>query len=405
MSDLPNDTTGGAAFAEFRAEVKSFLNEYDRRPAAPELSRLDRSRAFLAARYDAGLGALDYPVAEGGRGLDRRFVDVYRRETVGRTVDDGGSRFGIGLDMCLPTIRDHGSAHLRRRFLGPGLRGDEHWCQLYSEPGAGSDLAGLTTRAVRDGDEWVVTGQKVWTSGADHSDFGILLARTDWDVPKHAGVSMLVLPMRQPGVEVRALHQMTDVAHFNEVFMDEARVPIDWVVGEPGNGWKMAVALLAHERSSIGKGGGRQPIPTDRVIELARSNGRSEDPVVRQNLARLATGTKLIEWLNLRTGIHPSITKLWRTQQGRAAADVAAGLAYPGGIAWDGSRMGATEPNRFTDPNGSHWAYGICDSPALSLGGGTDEVQKNTLGERVLGLPREPAGDRDIPFSQVPKNV
>jgi alkylation response protein AidB-like acyl-CoA dehydrogenase len=405
MSDFPNDTTAGAAFAEFRAEVKSFLHEYDRRPAAPGLSRLDRSRAFLAARYDAGLGALDYPVAEGGRGLDRRYVDVYRRETVGRTADDGGSRFGIGLDMCLPTIRDHGSAHLRRRFLGPGLRGDEHWCQLYSEPGAGSDLAGLTTRALRDGDEWVVTGQKVWTSGADHSDFGILLARTDWDVPKHAGISMLVLPMRQPGVEVRALHQMTDVAHFNEVFMDEARVPIDWVVGEPGNGWKMAVALLAHERSSIGKGGGRQPIPTDRLIELARSNRRSDDPVVRQDLARLATGTKLIEWLNLRMGIHPSITKLWRTQQGRAAADVAAGLAYPGGIAWDGSRMGATEPGRFTDPDGSHWAYGICDSPALSLGGGTDEIQKNTLGERVLGLPREPAGDRDIPFSQVPKNV
>ncbi len=405
MSDSPDDTTTGTSLSEFRAEVRSFLHEYDRRPADPRLSRLERSRAFLAARYDAGLGALDYPVADGGRGFDHRHVDVYRREAVGRTSDDGGSGFGIGLDMCLPTIRDHGSADLRQRFLSPGLRGDEHWCQLYSEPGAGSDLAGLTTRAVRDGDEWVVTGQKVWTSGADHADFGILLARTDWDVPKHAGVSMLVIPMRQPGVEVRSLHQMTDVAHFNEVFLDEARVPMDWVVGEPGDGWRMAVALLVHERSSIGKGGGRQPIPTDRLIGLARSTGRSEDPVVRQDLASLATGTRIIEWLNLRTGIHPSIPKLWRTRQGRAAADVAAGLAYPGGVAWEGDRMGATEPGRFNDPDGSHWAYGICDSRALSLGGGTDEVQRNTLGERVLGLPREPATDRDVPFSQVPKNA
>ncbi len=405
MNGSSDNMTIDSGLAEFRAEVRSFLREYDSRTPDAGLSRLDRSRAFLAARFDAGLGALDYPVVDGGRGLDRHFVDVYRQEAAGRTSDDGGSGFGIGLDMCLPTIRDHGSVELRQRFLAPGLRGDEHWCQLYSEPGAGSDLAGLTTRAIRDGDEWVVTGQKVWTSGADRSDFGILLARTDWDVPKHAGVSMLVLPMRQPGVEVRALHQMTDVAHFNEVFMDEARVPAGWVVGEPGDGWKMAVALLSHERSSIGKGGGRQPIPTDRLIDLARAGGRSDDPVVRQDLARLATGTRIIEWLNLRTGIHPSITKLWRTSQGRAAADVASGLAYPGGIAWDGARMGATEPGPFTDPDGSHWAYGICDSRALSLGGGTDEVQKNTLGERVLGLPREPATDRGVPFSQVPKNA
>ncbi|MBT5206606.1 MAG: dehydrogenase, partial [Acidimicrobiaceae bacterium] len=158
--------------------------------------------------------------------------------------------------MCLPTIRDHGSDDLRARFLASGLRGDDVWCQLYSEPGAGSDLAGLTTRAVRDGDEWVVTGQKVWTTGAADADYGILLARTDWDVPKHAGISMLVLPMRQPAVEVRALNQMTGVAHFNEIFMDGARIPADWVVGEEGDGWRLAVALLAHERSSIGAGGG-----------------------------------------------------------------------------------------------------------------------------------------------------
>lgn len=398
----PGDDAGLEAF---RTEVRRFLDDVgDLTAHASGQRTLERSRAYLAARFDAGLGAIDYPVDDGGRGLDRRYVEVFRAESADRITSDGASGFGIGIGMCLPTIRDHGSSALRARFLRPGLRGDEVWCQLYSEPGAGSDLAGLTTRAVRDGDEWVVTGQKVWTSGATDADFGILLARTDWEAPKHAGISMLVLPMRQANVEVRPLHQMTGVAHFNEVFMDGARVPADWVVGEEGDGWRMAVALLAHERSSIGGGGGRQPIPTDRIVDLARSAGRAADPLVRQDLARLVTGTRIVRWLNLRPGIHPSIPKLWRSRQGRDAAEVTSRLAFPGGVAWLGDPLGTTEPGDFADADGSHWAYGICDSRAHSLGGGTDEVQKNTLGERVLGLPREPATDRGIPFSQVPKN-
>lgn len=361
----------------------------------------ERTRNFLAARYDAGFGAIDYPIEDGGRGLNRQYVDIYREEAAGLGED---GHFGIGLDMCMPTIRDHGSSQLRQRFLRPGLRGDERWCQLYSEPGAGSDLAGLTTRAVRDGDEWVVTGQKVWTSGAEDCDLGILLARTNWEVPKHAGISMLVLPLKQPGVEIRPLDQMTGVAHFNEVFMNQARLPVEWVVGGLGNGWQMAKALLAYERSSLGKGGGRQPIATKLLIDLARSSNRSTDPLIRQDLARLVSGGRIIEWLNSRSEIHPSIPKLWRTRQGRAAAQVAAVLAFPGGVAWEGLRMGETEPQTFNHPEGAQWAYGICDSRALSLGGGTDEIQKNTLGERVLGLPREPTVDTKTPFSRVLKN-
>ena len=394
----------GPELDDFRAEVRAFA------ATLPDLladadDPVDRAKRYLAARYDAGLGALDYPEEDGGRRLDRDHARAFREELAATGLGNPAAGFGIGLDMCLPTIRDHGSADLRRRFLRPGLRGEEVWCQLYSEPGAGSDLAGLTTRAERDGDEWVVTGQKVWTSGAEDADLGILLARTDWAVPKHAGVSMLVLPMDQPGVEVRPLHQMTDVAHFNEVFMDGARVPADWVVGQPGDGWRMAVALLAHERSSIGRGGGRQPVPTDRLVKLARSTGRTNDPLVRQDLARLHTGRSIITWLNARPGMHPSIGKLWRTRQGRDAAEVTARLAFPGGAAWLGDRMGTTEPSSHVEPTPDQWAYGICDSRALSLGGGTDEVQKNTLGERVLGLPREPATDRDVPFSEVPSNA
>ncbi len=381
--------------SEFKEEVLSFFQR------VPQLLEeiedpFERERTFIAACYDSNLGALNYPVEDGGRGLEQRFIDIFRQELRNQNSFSIGNAFGVGIGFCLPTIRDHGSEEIRKRFLKPGLRGEEMWCQLYSEPGAGSDLAGLTTRAELDGDEWVVSGQKVWTSGASAADLGILLARTNWDVPKHQGISMLILPMNQDGVEVRPLKQMTGTSSFNEVFIDNAKIPASWVVGGQGDGWKMAVALLSHERSSLGAGGGRQPLSVNDLIALAQESGVNADPLVRQLLADLFSGSQIITWLNLRSGIHPSIGKLWRTKQGRAASKVASKLAFPGGVAWQGEPLGSSETNR--------WAYGICDSPAHSLGGGTDEVQKNTLGERVLGLPREPAVDIDIPFSEVRKN-
>ena len=381
--------------SEFKEEVLSFFQR------VPQLLEeiedpFERERTFIAACYDSNLGALNYPVEDGGRGLEQRFIDIFRQELRNQNSFSIGNAFGVGIGFCLPTIRDHGSEEIRKRFLKPGLRGEEMWCQLYSEPGAGSDLAGLTTRAELDGDEWVVSGQKVWTSGASAADLGILLARTNWDVPKHQGISMLILPMNQDGVEVRPLKQMTGTSSFNEVFMDNAKIPASWVVGGQGDGWRMAVALLSHERSSLGAGGGRQPLSANDLIALAQESGVNADPLVRQLLADLFSGSQIITWLNLRSGIHPSIGKLWRTKQGRAASKVASKLAFPGGVAWQGEPLGSSETNR--------WAYGICDSPAHSLGGGTDEVQKNTLGERVLGLPREPAVDIDIPFSEVRKN-
>ncbi len=388
---------------QFRAEVQGFLDGVaDLLDGVAD--PLERSRRYLAARFDAGLGAVDYPVEHGGRGLGRRFAEVLGEMEACHLPAEVGMGFGIGLDMCLPTIRDHGPDALRARFLPTGLRGDEVWCQLYSEPGAGSDLAGLATRAERDGDVWVVKGQKVWTSGAQSSDLGILLARTDPDVPKHQGISMLVMPMHQPGVEVLPLRQMTGVAHFNEVFMDGALVPADWVVGAEGEGWRMAVALLAHERASLGSGGGRQPIPVQQLVDLARRRAVTDDPSVRQDLARLHCGARVIAWLNGRADVHPSVTKLWRTRQGRRAAAVAARIGFPGGAAWQGDPVGVVEPDPDRVPAGADLAYGILDSPALSLGGGTDEIQRTTLGERVLGLPREPAVDRDVPFSRIPRD-
>jgi alkylation response protein AidB-like acyl-CoA dehydrogenase len=279
---------------------------------------------------------------------------------------------------------------------------------MYSEPGSGSDLAALTTRADLDGDEWVVSGQKVWTSGAHHSQFAILLARTDWDLPKHRGITMFVLPMDQPGVSVRPLVQMTGVSEFNEVFLDEARIPRAWVVGEVNGGWGTAVALLGHERQQTGTGSmggdahsrskaGRSPIPVEQLIELAARAGRTDDSLVRQDLARLHSGERIVGWLGARQ-LNPSIGKLWRTMQGRAAADLAARLAFPGSPAW-GSDL-SVERDRDDD----YFAYHVLNCRGMSLGGGTDEIQRNTLGERALGLPREPGPERDTPFRDLPRN-
>jgi alkylation response protein AidB-like acyl-CoA dehydrogenase len=362
-----------------------------------------RAKAWRAALYDAGLAGFGYPVEYGGAG-DRPMEHVIWAEESHGRVPAVDAVFGIGIGMALPVIRDHGSAELQQRFIAPGLRGDEIWCQLYSEPNAGSDLASLATRAVRDGDEWIVTGQKVWTSGAHRADLAILLARTDPTSPKHRGITMLVLPMHQPGVTVRPLRQMTGVAEFNEVFIDEARVPASWVVGDLNDGWRMATALLAHERVATGTSSvsgsrdeqrktGRNPLPTKQLIALARAHGRADDPVVRQQLAIAHTGERIMGWLGRRRA-HPSIGKLWRTRQGRFAADVAASLRFPAGVAWEAG-----------DEQSDYWQYHVLNCRGMSLGGGTDEIQRNTLGERALGLPKEPSNDADVAYQDLLRNV
>ena len=392
---------------EFRHEVRTFFD--DVLPDVLEGLNGDvaRAKAWRAALFDHGLAALDYPLEFGGRDLPPSLVQVYRDESRGR-VPREDSVFGIGVGMAMPTLRDHGNDELKARFLAPGLRGDELWCQMYSEPGSGSDLAALTTSAVLDGDEWIVNGQKVWTSGAQHSQFAILLARTDFDAPKHRGITMFIMPMEQSGVTVRPLVQMTGVSEFNEVFMDDARIPKDWVIGEVNGGWATAVALLGHERRQTGTASmsgtaasrsksGRTPIPVAQLRELADRAGRRDDPVIRQELARLHSGEKIVSWLGARH-LHPSLGKLWRTKQGRAAADLAAALAFPAGAAW---RTDLAEDRNVDD---DYFAYHILNCRGMSLGGGTDEIQRNTLGERALGLPREPGPDRNTPFRELPRN-
>ncbi|MGH9055893.1 MAG: acyl-CoA dehydrogenase family protein, partial [Acidimicrobiales bacterium] len=343
-----------------------------------------------------------------------------------------GTAPGVGMMLAAPTILEHGPDRLRERFLWPILTGEETWCQLFSEPGAGSDLAGLTTTAVRDGEEWVVHGQKVWNTSAHHADFGLLVARTDWDAPKHKGLTYLVIPMHQAGVMVRPLRQMNGHASFNEVFLTDARVPSGHVIGSVGDGWQVARTTLAHERrfgamhgSSATRAPGRvqdearaeadehfapyvwypqRAGRVDLLAERAAATGTAPDPVVRQRVTRAIALHKVSAWTaeraravraaGLQPGPEGSIGKLAMSEVARTAS--AAHSAIAGASAM---LAGADAPldGVVTEV--------LVSVPAQSIAGGTDEIQHNILGENILGLPREPGPGRDTPFRQVPRNT
>jgi len=298
----------------------------------------------------------------------------------------------IGIGWAGPTILHGGTADQKDRYLMPLLAGEEVWCQLFSEPGAGSDLASLTTRAVRDGDEWVVNGQKVWTSGAQHSRFGILIARTSPDVPKHEGISYFICPMDAPGVTVRPIVEMTGSPIFNEVFLDDVRIPAENLVGEVDRGWGLAKVTLGNERVSLSSGGalwGMGPAAGD-LLDLVRRAGGVADPMLRQRLADLHIEAELLRLIRLRTvtarirgeppGAEASIRKILADEHGQRIMGLAKDLAGPAGMLTTAGPLG--EPV-------DGWHYGFLFAPALTIGGGTGEVQRNIVAERVLGLPHD----------------
>ncbi len=384
---------------EFENHVRRFLDRVPAEILALDVDEVTRSARWQRALQEAGLAGITHPRRFGGGGLTPAHQEVFDRLSVGRNLPT--SLHGIGVGMVYPTLLEHGGDELRERYLTRLLRGDDLWCQLYSEPGAGSDLASLQTRAVRDGDVFRVTGQKVWTSGAAEADLGIAIVRTNVDVPKHRGITMMVIDMRQPGVTVRPLRQMTGVSQFNEVFLDEVVVPVADVVGEVDRGWRLAVALLHNERRSLGTGrGGRQPASFGWLVEAARDRGLTGDPLIRQELAWVHSANMILSWLKARAeasaeagrapGPEGSLGKLWRTLLGRRAAALGGRIVGSAGVA------GLPGDSDFP-----RWSYVMCDAPGMSLGGGTDEIQRNTIGEKVLGLPREPSVDRDVPFREL----
>ena len=391
----------------FVAEATRWLEEHAerRRPAAasswgegPEVklmgsdeddadAALDDARAWRRQVFDAGYGWLGGPVEFGGAGRHPELDVIYRELEAEFDVPDQ-SAWNVAWHMVAPAIAAHGSDDLKRRFLAPIHRSDILCSQLLSEPSGGSDLAGLTTRAVRDGDEWIVNGQKVWSSYAHQAEIGQLMARTDPDVPKHQGISMFLLPLDTPGVEVRPLKQMNGGADFNEVFLTDVRVPHENMVGEPGGGWRAVLTTLMSERASVGSGAPAATDPVKNLIELARHVGRTDDPVIRQHLAEAVTHRRVIEYLAMRAeaevamgrerGAEGSIVKLLGSKQNFRLGHLAGELLGPAMVADTG------EWGTYT------WSRFLCSAPGLRIAGGTDEIQRNILGERVLGLPKEP---------------
>ncbi|HVX18656.1 MAG TPA: acyl-CoA dehydrogenase family protein [Acidimicrobiales bacterium] len=341
-------------------------------------------RGWQATLFKGGWAGLTWPEAFGGRGLGAAEATIFAEEQAEFGVSNGA--FMVAIGMVGPTLIAHASPDQKARLLGAMLRGEHLWCQLFSEPGAGSDLAGLTTRAVRDGDEWVVNGQKVWTSNATTADWGILLARTNPAAPKHHGITFFVVDMTSPGIEIRPLRQMTGESHFAEVFLTDLRLPADAVVGEVDGGWGVARTTLANERASIG---GQGRFTTDDLVAVARRFGRLNDPGVRQQLAGLHATGECLRFMGyrLRTaisqgrqpGAEANCMKLLQARYLKDASRFAVGVQGPAGMI-DHTAVSGDE----------YWKHLLLSAPSIRIAGGSDEVQRNIIGERVLGLPRDP---------------
>ena len=396
----------------FRAEVRAWLDAHAARRRAGERSdhsympgdgspeaderHLRACREWQHTVYDGGWAGITWPVEAGGRGGAGWQQRIFNEEQSKYDVAVGV--FAVGIGMAGPTIIAWGTAEQQQRYLPPMLRGDEVWCQLFSEPGAGSDLAGLRTRGERDGDEWLVNGQKVWTSGAHYSDFGLLLARTNPDAPKHKGITAFLLDMRVPGIDVRPLRQITGASHFNEVFLTDVRVPDACRVGPVDGGWRVANTMLSNERAFIG-GGGR--VSARDIVALAQRTGASSDPTMRQELARSYTRMQLIKWLGLRARS--------RKDQGLGPEASVLKLAVSRRLAHDGDLVmalqGAQAVLYDTDAlQDGYWQQQFLGQWSTRIGGGTEQIQRNVIGERVLGLPPEPRLDKELPFKDLPKS-
>jgi acyl-CoA dehydrogenase len=382
------------------ADEVSLFEEVDRET---ELAQLAEAKSFRAARYDAGLGWISGPTQYGGRELPNAYERLYG-QIEGRYSVPAQNFFGIGLGMVAPTILAHATDEVRDAYLAKLYRGDLVGCQLFSEPGAGSDLAGLQTRADRDGDEWILNGQKVWTSGAQYSDIGEVICRTDPDQPKHKGLTGFVIDMHAPGVEVRPLRQMTGGASFNEVFMTDLRVPDSHRLGDVNQGWTVALTTLMNERASIGAGGGGGSglANVTRLAEMVRHFGCDDDPVTRQELMKVYIGFQVAKFNNQRAmdkmkagqlpGPEMSIAKLSLTYNLWRSANFVAGVLGPR-LTADSGEWGTFA-----------WARFLCGVPGLRVAGGTDEVMKNIVGERVLGLPKDAGIDSTTPFREMKVN-
>ena len=403
-----NDTPEEAAF---RAQARAFLqaNAEPKAAARPVLRQsgvdagaVGRCKAWQAKKADAGFAGITWPKRYGGRELSPIFQVIYNQEEDDFVVPKG--LFEIGLGMCIPTMMAYATPEQLERYVPPALRGEEVWCQLFSEPAGGSDLAALRTRAERDGDDWIINGQKIWTSGAHLSDFGIIVVRTDPNVPKHEGLTFFFLDMKSPGIEIRPIHQMSGARHFNEVFFTDVRVPDSQRLGAVGQGWKVSLTTLMNERLAVGD---VQRPDVDDLVELARRlrlDGKPalHDGAVRERIAEWYARSQGLKFTRFRTmtalsrgetpGPENSIHKLVNASKLQDIASYGLDLMGAGGLVIDDDLTEAY----------AMFQAALLSSPSGRIAGGSDEILRNIIAERVLGLPSDIRADKGIPFNRVP---
>ena len=400
------------AEAAFRAEVHTWLAENAgpaRKDRADNLglgiggTGLTEAKAWQAKKAAKGYARVTWPTEFGGLGGTSIQQVIYNQEEAKFDVPPG-QIFSIGLGMCLPTLMAYASKDTSARYVGPALRGEEIWCQLFSEPAAGSDVAGLRMRAESDGTDWIVNGQKIWTSGAHYSDYGLLLARTDWNAPKHRGLTMFFLSMRSSGIEIRPIRQASGGSNFNEVFFSDVRIPDSQRLGEAGQGWTVALTTLMHERLAVGGGLGGG-LDVKELLALARELELEDGPALKNAAVRERIADWYVRSAGLKYTTYRTLTALSRGQQPGPEASiaklvVAAKLQDLCAFATElegeaGALKGDDAP--------AHGAFqlGWMSAPGLRIAGGTDEILRNIIAERVLGLPPDVRVDKDVPFNKL----
>ncbi|HVZ91678.1 MAG TPA: acyl-CoA dehydrogenase family protein [Rhizomicrobium sp.] len=400
--------------AAFRAEARAWLDanaplRAGRAPSDPlderaDQSARDKARAWQKLKADKGYARITWPKGMGGIGGTPMQSIIFAQEEAKYDVPSGAA-FAIGLGMCIPTLMAYCSDEVKARYVKPAVEGAEIWCQLFSEPAGGSDVAALRTRAERQGDDWIVNGSKIWTTGAQFSDYGLLLARTDPNAPKHKGLTMFFLSMKSPGVEVRPIKQASGASGFNEIFFTDVKIADSQRVGEVGQGWQVALTTLMHERLAVGGGQGGG-IDVAQLLGLARTLELEDGPAIKNAAVR----EKIADWYVRSAGLKyttlRTMTALSRGQQPGPEASiakivVASKLQDLCGFAMElegeaGAAMGEDAPLH------GLFQMGWLSAPGLRIAGGTDEILRNIIAERVLGLPQDVRVDKDVPFNKVP---
>jgi alkylation response protein AidB-like acyl-CoA dehydrogenase len=383
---------------KFRQKCVDFMDTYAVK-SGKAMPSLDDQKAYLAAAAGSGLAGVPFAEEFGGGGLTLEHEKVWREVKGNYRMMD--SEFIISHGMCLPMLNEYGSDEQKTAYMADMISGKTMWCQMFSEPGAGSDVASLQSKCELDGDEWILNGQKVWTTLAHKSQYGVVVARTDPEQVKHAGLSMFILDMAAPGVEIRPIHQIDGGSHFNEVFFTDVRIPKDHLLGEYNAGWKLATAMLMYERVAIGgAGSGKINQPTYKLLKsAAEESGKLQDPVVRDQLMKIyamETTKSMVAMRNnaeQKAGKTPgpggSLGKLFGSNIAWKMREIALEIAGMSSIAWDPADASGAERQRI-----------VLNSFQSSIAGGTDEIQRNIIGDRVLGLPRDISVDKGVPFNQ-----